>query len=1016
MRKRLLGSTAIAGAFLVAAPAFAQTQEAPTTPVEGVAQDDTNTNDQGDIVVTGSRIPHPDLESASPVTIVGALEVKQSGTTRVEDLLNALPQVFAGQGGNISNGSTGTATVDLRGLGSSRTLVLINGRRLVPGDPRSPVADINIIPAAAIKRVDVLTGGASSVYGADAVSGVVNFVMDTDFDGFKVDGQYSFYNHKNRADNNIRGALNARGFGYPDGMNTDGGAVDVTAMFGAGLDDGRGHITAYASYRKIDSVTQDKRDYSACSLTANTNANVTALGRLYNCGGSPTSAPGSFYAQGRYYNVQGNQFVPGQILFNFAPTNYFQRPDERYSAGFFAHYDVSESFKPYLEFMFMDDRSVAQIAPSGNFFNTTTINCDNPLLSTQQRGIACAPGNTFVNAGGILTGNLYIARRNVEGGGRQDDLQHTTYRGVFGAKGDIANGLSYDAYYQYSRVNFAQTYRNDFSVSRLTKAIDVVAVNAAGVIVAPGTAGSTAVCRSVVNGTDPACVPYNIFTTGGVTPAALNYLQVPLFSRGQNTEQVANASVTFIGTDYGLVSPFATEGFAINVGGEYRKETLNFEVDSNFLSGDGAGQGGPTTPVSGGFNVKEAFVEGSLPLVQDKPFFEDLRIGGGYRYSHYETSGNGVSNTFNTNTWKVEGSWAPVRDFKVRGSYNHAVRAPNAVELYSAQSVSLDGSIDPCAGAAVGQTTPGTGTVNGNTFAQCALTGVTQAQFGFVAANAANQYNGLQGGNPNLSPEVANSITAGIVLTPSFLRGFQATVDYFDIRLKNRIGTVGADTIITQCIATANPTFCGLIRRNAAGNLFRTNDGFIIDTNLNAGGLSTRGIDVTMGYSTEISSLGTFGVSLVGTYLDQLISDPSGSPKFDCTGYYGSQCGTPSPEWRHKLRLSYTAPFGPTISGAWRYFSAVSADTLSPDLDLNAPGGAGSRQGNAHIASQSYFDLSLSYPIGDQFTFRLGANNLLDRSPPINGQGLGVIENGNTFAQVYDALGRYIYAGVTLDF
>lgn len=973
-RKRLLGSTAIAGAFLLAAPAFAQ-----DTPAETPTTTDTQTG--GDIVVTGSRIPHPDLESASPVTIVGALEVKQSGTTRVEDLINALPQVFAGQGGNISNGSTGTATVDLRGLGAARTLVLVNGRRLIPGDPRSPVADINMIPAAVIKRVDVLTGGASSVYGADAVSGVVNFVMDTDFDGFKIDGQYSLYNHQNRETGDVIEALNARGYGYPKGMTTDGGTVDATVVFGTGLDDGRGHITAYASYRKINAVTEDKRDYSACSLSGVTAAQSTALGRVFNCGGSGTSAPGSFYAQGTYYHVEGSNFVPGQVLFNFAPTNYFQRPDERYSAGFFAHYDVSDSFKPYLEFMFMDDRSVAQIAPSGDFFNTTNINCANPLLSAQQLAIACAAGNTFTDGQGVLRGNLYIGRRNVEGGGRRDDLQHTDYRGVFGAKGDVGKGVSYDVSYQYSRVNFAQTYRNDFSVTRLKRAIDVVNV------------GGVPTCRSVVDGTDPACVPYNIFQTGGVTAAALNYLQVPLFSRGQTTEQIANASLTFIGSDYGLVSPWATEGFAMNVGVEYRKESLNFEVDSNFLSGDGAGQGGPTTPVSGSFDVNEAFVEGSLPLVQDKPFFEDLRIGAGYRRSHYSIANS--TNSFDTDTYKVEGNWSPVSDLKFRGSYNHAVRAPNIVELFSAQSVSLDGSIDPCAGAAPTATA-----------AQCALTGVSAAQYGHIASNAANQYNGLQGGNPNLKPEIADSITVGVVLTPSFFKGFQATVDWFDIKLKQQIGTVGADTIITQCLATGAANLCSLVHRNAGGNLFRTSDGYIIDTNLNAGGLSTRGIDVTFGYSHTFDGIGGFGLSLAGTWIDKLVSSPVGAAATDCVGLYGSICGTPSPEWRHKLRLSYTAPFGPSLSLAWRYFSKVKTDGA----------GTGVRPGNAKIPAVNYFDLSFTVPVGDQFTFRLGANNILDKTPPINGQGLGVVENGNTFAQVYDSLGRYLYAGVTLDF
>jgi len=988
VKQRLLASTIVAGAAALSAPAFAQST--PTGKAPGVASATAAEASSDDtIVVTGSRIARPELASASPVTVIGQADVKQFGTTRVEDLLNALPQVFAGQGGSISNGATGTATLDLRNLGPQRTLVLVNGRRLVPGDPRSPFADINIIPAALLKRVDVLTGGASSVYGADAVSGVVNFVMDTEFEGFKLDGQYSLYNHNNRAGKDVTGALNARGFGFPTGNVTDGGTIDATAVFGAGFDDGRGHVTAYAGYRKIDAITQNRRDYSSCSLTSNTDANVTALGRLYNCGGSGTSAPGSFYIQGEYYNVQGDQFAPGRVLFNFAPTNYYQRPDERYTAGFFAHYDVDDAFKPYMEFMFMDDRTVAQIAPSGNFFNTTTLNCDNPLLSAQQFSIACDPSNTFVDPQGVTQANVYIGRRNVEGGGRRDDLQHTTYRGVIGAKGDFAKGFSYDAFYQYSRVNFAQTYRNDFSVSRVRKSLDVVDV------------GGVPTCRSVVDRTDPACIPWDIFTTGNVSAAALNYLQLPLFSRGQTTEQVANASVTFQGGEYGLTSPFASSGFALNVGGEYRKETLNFEVDSNFLSGDGAGQGGPTTPTSGSFDVKEGFIEASLPLVQDKPFFYDLSFGAGYRYSKYKVSGNGVSNSFKTDTYKFEGTWAPVRDIKFRGSYNRSVRAPNLVELFAAQSVSLDGTTDPCAGPAVG------GLVNGNTFAQCALTGVTPAQFGFVAANPANQYNGLQGGNPNLNPEKADSFTGGVVLTPTFLPGFQATVDYFNIKLKDRIGVIGADTIITNCLASGDPALCGLINRNAGGNLFRTSDGFIVDTNLNAGELKTSGVDVNVSYTRPLGNAGTVGFSINGTYLDKLVQNG-----YDCKGFYGPQCGQPSPEWRHKARVSFTLPSGPSVAVGWRYFSKVRAETFSSNPVLAGP----TRQGNAVIKSQSYIDLAFTVPVADIVTFRIGSNNILDRQPPLNGLALGVVGNGNTFPQVYDALGRYIYVGATLDF
>ncbi|HEU5482681.1 MAG TPA: TonB-dependent receptor plug domain-containing protein, partial [Sphingomicrobium sp.] len=288
-RQRLLATTLLVGAGLVATPAFAQddsdtdAQNPPDTsgvstqpdtvgPVEGLSTPPTTSAEgepvraSADITVTGTRIPQPNLESASPVTVVTSQEVKLSGTTRTEDLINSLPQVFASQGSNVSNGASGTATISLRGLGSTRSLVLVNGKRLQAGDTGNPVADINFIPAVMIKRVDVLTGGASSVYGADAVAGVVNFIMDTTYTGFRIDGQASVFNHNNRGDNDIIAANEARGFLPPRGWSTNGGAQDIAGVFGASFDDGRGHVTAYATYRTQDPVLQSTRDYSFCAL------------------------------------------------------------------------------------------------------------------------------------------------------------------------------------------------------------------------------------------------------------------------------------------------------------------------------------------------------------------------------------------------------------------------------------------------------------------------------------------------------------------------------------------------------------------------------------------------------------------------------------------------------------------------------------------------------------------------------------------------------------------------------
>src|SRR4051794_14518947 len=432
-RQRLLATTLLVGASTLASPAFAQTtppanptdtagagntQPETTTPVEGQTAVP-STNAQGgevrssqDIVITGTRIPQPNLTSASPVTVLSSQEIKLQGTTRTEDLINSLPQSFAAQGSNVSNGSTGTASVNLRGLGSQRTLVLINGRRLQPGDPRQgSVADINFIPSSLVKRVDVLTGGASSVYGADAVAGVVNFIMDTNFRGLRLDAPGSVFNHNNSTNSRLKRAMSdpnvlaAAGltipFRFPTGMSTNGGAQDISAAFGAGFDDNRGSIMAYATYRKQDAVLQATRDYSFCSLGSTYAADVP-----FYCAGSSTSAEGVFRTfnpvtgaqTGTFHLANGNQFVPGSTLFNFAPYNFYQRPDERYTFGAFADYEIAPGAKPYLEAMFMDDTSNSQIAPSGSFNSVTTIACDNVLLSAQEFNTICVPGNTFIGS------------------------------------------------------------------------------------------------------------------------------------------------------------------------------------------------------------------------------------------------------------------------------------------------------------------------------------------------------------------------------------------------------------------------------------------------------------------------------------------------------------------------------------------------------------------------------------------------------------------------------------------
>ncbi|MDQ2859871.1 MAG: TonB-dependent receptor [Pseudomonadota bacterium] len=1018
-RERLLASTVICGALTLGWAADGHAQTAPAAaPAPASAPAATAVADNGatavtEFVVTGSRIPQPNLTSIAPVTSVNNAEIKLTGTSRVEDLVNTLPQAVADQGGNLANGATGTADISLRDLGPQRTLVLVDGRRLVPGDPVFPFADINFIPAALIDRVEVDLAGASSVYGSDAVAGVVNFIMKRDFEGVRLDVNYGIYQNNNG--NTVSQAANiAKGFTPPTGNVFDGNTVDVTAIIGANSPDGKGNVEGYVSYRHIDPVTQDTRDYSNCNEALN------GAGDGFVCAGS------SFIPGGRFLigNKAQTTFVadvtldtahPGNFrprlptdVYNFAATNYFQRPDERYSGGFFAHYDISKAFQAYSEFMFMDDHTVAQIAPTtvggGHTYN---ISCTDPLLSPQEVATICTNAGIDPAAPGASNPDVVILKRNVEGGNRQDNLRHTDYRAVVGLKGDLNDNWHYDVNAQYGVDIYAENYLNDISTTKFKNAIDVVT----------GPTGAP-VCASTLPGpngappTDPLCVPYNIFTPGGVTQAAVNYLNTPGFKEGQTTEQVVSGAVTGNLGDYGLKSPYAHEGIGVAFGAEYRRETLDYRVDQEFLTGDLAGQGGPTLPVAGGFDVKELFAEARVPLVEDAPFAKSLNLDVGYRFAHYSSAGD-------NSTYKITGDWAITDDIRVRGGFNRAVRAPNILELFNPHVIVLDGNTDNCTGAAPLFTA-----------AQCANTGVTAAQYGHILANPANQYNGLLGGNTALKPESSNTYSVGVVLTPhEFLPGASFSADYFNIKITNVIGPFGTDNIIDQCATTGNPQFCSLIHRAAGtGSLWLgTNiigaptSGYTVDLEQNGGFLKTSGIDFAAGYKTHFKDLGMgdfggIGIDFLGTYTHdyQIFTGIPGAAVLQCVGRFGVTCqgvsspqSGPLPAFRSKVRLTWTTPLeGFEVSVNWRYIGPSSVDT------------GNTTNADSRIEAYNYFDLAAQYRFRDRYTLRAGVNNIFDRDPPVIGSGElpGVVGNGNTFSQIYDPLGRFLFVGLTADF
>tara|TARA_R110000868_G_scaffold13622_2_gene63283 strand:+ start:12918 stop:15986 length:3069 start_codon:yes stop_codon:yes gene_type:complete len=1017
LKKRLLASSVFAGAAIVAAaalPAYAQDADEDVIAVTEAGGDE-EASVQQTIVVTGSLIPQSgNLVETSPVTSLGSADFDVRGVVRAEDMINALPQAFGAQGSNLANGSTGTASVNLRGLGASRTLTLLNGRRLPYGSLNTAAPDINFIPAAMVKKVDILTGGASATYGSDAVAGVVNFVLDTEFEGVRLEGNYSFYQHDNSNSyiQDILGGFaadNPSQFTVPDGSTSDGESVDITAAFGGKLDNGRGHVMGFASFQNTKEVLQANRDYSQCALS------TTNGGNDFTCAGSSTNQftnildLGSNLPTGQWARVDPltDEFVARNFAsdtFNYNPYNHFQRPNERYSFGTFANYDINPYVNAYGEFMFMDNQTNSQIAPSGVFGYGVAgeaggINCDNPFLSAQQVDFICtdrgASGSDIAGLDDVL-----FLRRNVEGGNRNNDIRHTTYRGVVGLQGTIGDSpWGYDISAVYANVHRAEVYNNDLSISKMSKALYAVDDGEGNIVCAVNADADP-------NNDDAACAPYDIFSGAGPSDAALAYVVNPLFRDGDVKQTVVTAKTFADLADYGVVSPMAEEGIKVAFGVEYRRDSLNSRPDSNFQSGDGAGQGGPTNPIAGSQEVYDYFAEVNAPLIEGYEGVESLGVDLAYRRSNYDS--------VSSDAYKVGLEYAPVEDIRFRGSFQRAVRAANIFELFSSQSIGLfdltqgtNGIYDPCAG-----TSPTA------TAAQCANTGVTAAQYGNIADNPAGQFNTLTGGNPDLDPETADTYTIGFVATPSMIPGLTVSLDYFDITVEDLVGTVPQELALDTCLETGDTFFCSLVNRGNGGTLWAGQTGYIVATNINTGSLSTSGFDLLASYALDLDARGGIDFDYVGTMLESLETKPlpnsTGADIFDCVGYYGGSCASgggtevangASPEYRHKASMTWADAEGLfSVTGTWRYYSEVEIE------------GGDDGTINGVLDAQNYFDLSGSWNATDYMSLRLGVNNLLDEDPPLSSVVGTAPGNGNTYPQVYDALGRYIFMGATFDF
>ena len=987
---------------------------ASTLPGFAFAQDEEANLEE--VVVTGSRLTKSNVTSSVPLVQIGAEEINSRGVARVEDVVNILPNVFVSQTAEVANGASGTSTLNLRGLGSQRTLVLIDGKRLPFGSPFSSSANVDMVPARMVERVDIVTSGASAVYGSDAVAGVVNFITKKDFEGFEFDYQYSTNYNKN--DNGYMENLLAEADFFDPGATTTGAASLMSVLMGVNSDDGRGNITLFGTYEDMEEMLGKDRDTGACTLFGSSNPF---------CGGSSNfrrfnGTIGNGVA-GTVFQELNGELVPfsgrSDMYYNYGAVNHYQRPVERWNLGASGHYELTESVEAYFDTTYMNNKTAAQIAESASFNRPFSTNCDNPLLlggnpNNNPDGVRLGDMTGTFDANGdfiscldwMAAGNESIdvqfinSHRNVEGGPRVSTYENSTWRAIFGLRGDINDDFAFDIFGQFAATEGTRISQNDLNFNRVQQALFIV-----------DDGSGNPVCRDTSGG----CVPWNIFTRNadgstGVTDEAAAFIAGVGIVTGDTEQTVFGGTIEGDLTNFGIKSPMAEAGMTGLVGFEYREDYLGRLSDdiSKISGGRGlTGTGGATLPIAGEIEVEEIFMEMSMPLITGQPMIQELGLTAGYRYSDYTTTGNGVSNTFDADTYFAGLSWAPNDEVRFRLNQSVAIRAPNVFDLYVGINTGLvelspvNGDGDQCSGPNPVATQ-----------AQCANTGLSAAQYGTVDPSAAGQFNLITGGNPNLVAERGETTTFGVVITPSMIEDLTIAIDYFDIEVTDAIGSVPAQTSYDRCLTTGDPAFCANIRRDTAGTLHLLNEApggglaGISTQNVNVATDATEGVDVNITYSLDMSDMGSLNFDYAATFLDTnyTIAIP-GDDKVECTGAYAGPCGLPAPEYNHRFLATWVTPYDLTVSATWRHIG---------ETDLY---GLTDPQGYLEdsMEERNYLDLAATYDYSENVQVRFGANNLLGDDAPVttsSGTGTG---NNNTYPGLFD-VSTYLFAGVTVKF
>ncbi len=989
--------------------------------------------ESGGILVTGTRIRRPNLESTVPITSVGIQELTDTGDVSLGDNLNDLPSLrssFSQSNSTRFIGTAGLNLLDLRGLGTSRTLVLVNNRRHVTASPGDYLVDVNTIPLTLVERVDIVTGGNSAIYGSDAVAGVVNFILRRDFDGLRFRGQAGV------SDQGDRGQYFA---GLTWGMNfaEDRGNIAIAGEYAranalyftdrpdlTGAYDGRcqyelsepqGAAGGETGVSASDGIPD--RTFM-CNVRNNAISNGGTIGTFANGNALRFDDDGNLFIDVPVQNNgpfgSGNVVAPNGFGATLRDTGQLAAGLQRYSANLLARFEISRAFQPFLEAKYVHIDATQEGQPSfwqgaiTSFLGApSNIRCSNAFLSAQARATLQANGICLNPAG-----TFNMSRFNVDHGGRGELHDRDTWRVVLGIEGDFFDDWHYEIAANYGRLRTRLRSQNNlllFDINGNPDGFNIAidAVQTPGGIVCGVNADANP------NNNRPDCVPINVFGFGNASQAALDFVNTTALRRERATELQLTA---FVSGDLSQLFelPGGPIGFAI--GGEYRRETAFSDFDDLTQSGATFLNAIPEFDPPN-MNVKEVFGEIRFPLLRDLPFAQELTLEAAARYSDYN-----LGNTDSTFAYNLGGTWAPIRDIRFRANYSTSVRAPTQSDLFSPLSQNFAFIADPCDVININN--------NPNRAANCAAFGVpAQANAALVAACVGTPTAPLifvggpyinciaravtlsfqQGGNPTLQEEKGKSYTIGAVIEPRFLPGFSATVDYYHINVENLIATLTAQTIISNCFDHPNGInnpFCATVSRDPNHGLF--NDPAVLAGGVNFARQITEGIDVELAYRRTFGNGHRLSARAIGTFVLRL--DNYTDPTFpDAPNRQLSELGDPA--FAANFNLNYD--FGALdITYNLRYIGRQVLATPAQggyEAQNSAPGVCTA----AHVVAINctlgsivtlpplnadaypriwypdvfYHNIRIGYEVDERFSFYGGVDNITDRLPPLGALG-----------------------------